>query len=175
MGAFRKAAPVVWAALLLLAGCGEDPFAAGDWKSASAAGVTLEWRVDGDDLALRVSAETTGWVAAGFDPEYGMESANIVIGYVSGSARVRDDWGVSEDQHASDTSLGGFDDVLESDGTETDGVTEIEALIPLDSGDIFDKPLVPGGTYTVILARGADGSDDYSSQHAAAGSVTIEL
>ncbi|MGM0628677.1 MAG: hypothetical protein ACQETZ_11005, partial [Candidatus Fermentibacterota bacterium] len=47
------AAALTALSLLLAAGCGEDPFGAGDWKTASAAGVTLEWRVDGNDLALR--------------------------------------------------------------------------------------------------------------------------
>ncbi len=169
-----KAALAVFV-LLLAAACGDDPFGAGNWQTATAAGVTLEWRVDGENLALRIRAETTGWVAVGFDPEYGMESANIIIGYYSGGPHVRDDWGVDESHHQSDTSLGGQDDVLESGGSETEGVTEIEALIPLSSPDIFDKPLSQGSSYTVILARGADGADDYSSQHVAAGTTVIEI
>jgi len=171
----RAAATLTALSLLLAAGCGEDPFGAGDWKAASAAGVTLEWRVAGDDLALRIRAETTGWVAVGFDPEQGMESANIIIGYYSGGVHVRDDWGVNESHHQSDVSLGGYDNILDRGGSETDGVTEIEALVPLDSPDVFDKPLSEGSTYTVILARGADGADDYSSQHASAGTTVIEI
>jgi len=163
-------------AVLAAAGCGEDPFQAGDWKSASAAGVDLEWRVDGEDLALRVSAGTTGWVAAGFDPETGMDFANLIIGYVDGSgAHVDDHWGTEPDQHVSDLSLGGLYNILQSDGSEEGGTTEIEVLIPLDSGDVFDKPLSPGSTYTVLLARGPDDADNYSTKHVAAGTVTVEI
>lgn len=135
------AATLTALSLLLAAACGEDPFGAGDWKTASAAGVTLEWRVDGNDLALRIRAETTGWVVVGFDPEQGMESANIITGYYNGEVHLRDDRGVNESLHRSDTALGGYNNILDSDGSETDGVTEIEALIPLDSPDVFDKPL----------------------------------
>lgn len=161
---------------LIAAGCGEDPFGAGNWKTASAAGVSLEWRVEGEDIALRISAETTGWVAAGFDPETGMDFANLIIGYVDGSgAHVDDHWGTEPDQHRSDLNLGGTYDVLQTDGSEEGGTTEIEVLIPLDSGDVFDKALTEGGTYTVILARGPDGADDYTTKHEAAGTVTVEI
>ena len=176
MGVFAKALFATVVVAVLAAGCGDDPFGAGEWRSASAAGVTLEWRVDGENLALRLSASTSGWVAVGFDPEAGMEFANIVIGYVdAGGVHVRDDWGTGESSHQSDVSLGGSADILDSDGTQSGGITTVEALIPMDSPDIFDKELVAGSTYTVILARGPDGSDNFTSAHQSAGSVTIEI
>jgi hypothetical protein len=169
-------AAAIAAALMVAAACGEDPFEAGNWSTASAAGVTLQWRVDGENLALRISAETTGWVAVGFDPGAGMEFANIIIGYVDGGGvHVTDDWGTDTDQHVRDTTLGGKNNVLDSDGSESGGRTEVEALIPLDSGDIFDKALNEGSTYTVILARGPDGADDYTTHHEAAGTTAIEI
>ena len=130
------------------------------YAETASSGITLKWKVEGNLLHLKVSAETTGWVAVGFDPVNRMEGANIIIGYVEdGAAYIRDDYAYTIVSHDSDESQGGTDDVTNPAGTESGGVTEISFTIPLDSGDAYDKPLVPGNAYNVILARGPDASD----------------
>ncbi len=151
-----------------------DPPDSVGFYSTTAAGVTLQYRVDNDKLHCILSANTTGWVAVGFNPTNMMLDADFIIGYVQGSnAFVRDDWGTGTTTHASDTSLGGVDNVTVIGGSESNGITEIEFSIPLDSGDQYDQVLELEQTYTIILARG--NTDDYSGYHTAADYSTISL
>lgn len=149
------------AALLLLAG------AASAWQELEVDGFLLKWQTQpGENLAVELTGPTTGWVAVGFDPAMMMMEANIIIGYVSeGNAYIRDDWGTHATSHQADTALGGTDDVTVLGGFESGGSTQIQFSIPLDSGDPYDKPLVPGETYTVLLARGPDGAKDFTTYH----------
>jgi hypothetical protein len=167
-------------AVLAWAGCGDDSTGPTQgeegWQQITEQGITLEWRAQGDSLEVVLSAPTTGWVGVGFDPDQQMSGANFLLGYVSGgSAQVRDDWGTGSFSHASDLSLGGTSDVTLDGGTEDSGETTLQITIPLDSGDDYDRALAQGQTYTVILAYGPDGADDFSSAHQVAASVSIGI
>lgn len=147
------------------------------WQETTVQGFTLRWAtVAANELSVELSYQTTGWVAVGFDPTMAMQDANIIIGYVAtGTPSVRDDFGVTSSSHAADTLLGGNHDLVIDGGSENGGVTEIKFTIPLDSGDSYDRPLVPGNTYTVILARSADGQDSFTAPHASVASTQIEI
>ena len=146
------------------------------YSTATDKGITLQWKVEGEMLKVKVSAPTTGWVAAGFDPSRWMKNANIVIGFVQdGKAVIRDDFGSGMTSHQSDLDLKGKDNVTDPIGKEENGTTEISFTIPLNSGDDKDKLLVAGKTYKVILAAGANDADDFSSRHKKIGSVEIKL
>lgn len=153
-------------------------FAETPWQQTSASGVVFEYRVTQDGLNLegKLIGETTGWVAVGFNPTNVMRNANIVIAYVSGvNAVIRDDWGNSNTSHVSDTSQGGTNDVTLLSGNEAAGVTTIHFTIPLVTSDQYDRPMQIGSTYPVILARGANGADNFTGMHAAAGNGSITL
>lgn len=141
--------------------------AAQGWQEQEVAGFTLRWATTGTDaLSVELAGPTTGWVAAGFDPDSMMLGANIIIGYYSGgSTYIRDDYGWQLTSHRDDTLLGGTSDVEIDGGGEGGGETQIRFTIPLDSGDQYDKPLDAGQTYTVLLAHGPDGADNYTAQH----------
>ena len=145
--------------------------------TTEAAGVTFHWTNDAEYLYAALSAETTGWVAVGFDPENRMQGANYIYGYVTnGAAFVEDMFGTSPagpGSHPADEDLGGGNDVVEYAGSEQGGVTVIEFKVPLDSGDEYDKPMVPGQTYRINLAMGA--ADDLNSYHAGRGTSEITL
>jgi hypothetical protein len=142
--------------------------------SVTSAGVTLKYKVDNTDLHCILSANTSGWIAVGFDPASMMQDANFIIGYVSsGSGFIRDDWGVSNTAHSSDISLGGTDDISLITASESGGLTELEFKIPLNSGDQYDSILELDQTYSILLARGNE--DDYDSYHAAAGFSEITI
>ncbi|OPL19785.1 MAG: hypothetical protein AVO35_02075 [Candidatus Aegiribacteria sp. MLS_C] len=147
------------------------------WQELTLEDFTLRWAtVSASELAVELSGPTTGWVAVGFDPATAMQNANIIIGYVaSGVPFIRDDFGVAPTSHAADTLLGGSHDLIIDGGTENAGTTEIMFTIPLDSGDQYDKPLVPGNTYPIILARSANGQDSFSAPHAVAATSQIEI
>lgn len=148
------------------------------WQTASAAGLSFEYRVNAEATHLEgiLNGETTGWIAVGFNPTSVMRNANIIIGYVSGGTGfVRDDWGTSNTSHAADTSMGGTSDVLLISSSELDGITSLHFNIPLDSGDQYDGALQIGSSYPIILARGANNADNYTGMHAAAGYAEIHL
>ena len=148
-----------------------------DWQEITIEGFVLRWATtSGTELSVELTGPTTGWIAVGFDPTAAMQNANIIIGYVASSTPViRDDFGVGMFSHGADTTLGGTHDVTIDGGSEAGGSTEIKFTIPLDSGDSFDRVLSPGNSYTVILARGANGMDNFTSPHAVTAVSEINL
>jgi len=155
-----------------------DVIVSGEYSETAKSGITLKWRIidNGANLEVVVTAPTTGWVSAGFDPTMQMKDANIIIGYVTGGeVRLRDDFGSAPIMHDADTSLGGTDNILSSHGSESGGMTEIAFTIPLDSGDSRDRKLVSGESYTVILAYGNDNDDSFDGQHKVRTAVQITL
>jgi len=176
---------ILTAAILLFTACNtvsEEVIGTGDidppdttgYYSTSAAGVTLRYKIENDQLHCILSGSTTGWIAVGFNPSSMMQDADFIIGYFHGNnAFIRDEWGTGTTTHAADVTLGGTDDVTVLSGNESEGVTELEFSIPLNSGDQYDQVLEIGETYTIILARGD--IDDFSSYHSDADYATIEL
>ncbi|MBM4399122.1 MAG: T9SS type A sorting domain-containing protein [Candidatus Cloacimonetes bacterium] len=159
--------------ILAANGLKETPYA-----TVTAGGVTFNYRVTENLLNLdcQLIANTTGWVSVGFSPVNQMQGANFIIGYHSGgNTFIRDDYGTSATTHASDTSLGGTNNVLTSSSSETGGVTQLNFVIPLNSGDAFDKVLAIGQSYSIILGRGNNGGDNFTSGHAGVGSAQISI
>ena len=146
------------------------------FEEARIGNIAVKWQLQGEDLRVELSANTTGWVSVGFDPDHQMAGANIIIAYVQdGTVHLSDDYGTASFAHDRDENLGGTNDVTEIDGEEQDGRTTVRFTIPLDSGDEKDKPLSRGNSYTVLVAHGRNGADDFSSYHAARGSFEMEL
>lgn len=138
--------------------------------------MTVYWKNNGDTLYMGLRGQVTGWVAIGFEPTTGMKDADMILGYVSGG-RV-----LVLDQHAtgtfgphpSDTELGGTSDILESGGSESGGVTVIEFSRKLNTGDRFDRVLVPGSTTRFIWAM-ADADVPATQHNIARGSGQLVL
>lgn len=148
------------------------------FKSVTSNNITLQWKAEGAVLHVRLQAPTTGWAAAGFDPQpgAGMQGANFIIGYVrNDTVFIRDDYGSSAYSHDPDAGAGGTDNVVITGGSESGGSTSLAFDIPLNSGDSRDRTLIAGQTYAVLLAYGPAGADDYTSQHQARTSISIQL
>ena len=146
------------------------------WQTASAGGVTFQYRVtqDSQNLEGKMTASTTGWVAVGFNPTSVMRNANFIIGYLSaGTGNIRDDWGTSNTTHVSDVSLGGQNNVTLVTGTESAGSTMLHFTIPLSTTDQYDRNMQIGQTYPIILAKGS--ADNYTGQHNDAGYASITI
>jgi hypothetical protein len=143
--------------------------------STEIAGVEVYWTNDATYLRIGLVAPGTGFVAIGFDPVRRMEGANFILGYVEdGKAYFRDDFGIESTAHMADVDRGGVNNIVSSAGAEWTDRTILEFIIPLDSGDEMDKPLVPGGTYTVLLAY-HDLQDGFTTRHSRRGSGQIQL
>ena len=142
-----------------------------------AGGVQFYWSTDAKFLYGALSARTTGWVSVGFDPQDRMQGADYIFGYVrDGQLFIEDMFGTrpfGSNSHPPDTELGGRNDIRESVGRESDGVTVVEFKIPLDSGDAKDKSLRAGQSYKIILAWGS--RDDFSSIHGGYGYATMTI
>ncbi|MBE0636287.1 hypothetical protein IH601_09845 [Candidatus Bipolaricaulota bacterium] len=139
------------------------------------AGVQIHWANDAQQLRVGLVSPGTGFVAIGFDPDRRMEGANFIIGSMhEGELTIRDDYGSESFAHVEDTSRGGVDDIIAADGNEWPDQTVIEFIIPLDSGDPMDKPLLPGHEYTVLVAYHSL-QDSFSAKHTRQGSGLLKL
>lgn len=137
--------------------------------------MTFSWKIDGDTLAVKLSAKTTGWVGIGFNPSVQMKDANYVLGYVKkGKARIIDEFGDKKTSHKSDKKLGGTVDAVLVGGTEEGGVTTVEFTLPLQSADKYDTSLEVNGDTTVLLAFGG-GRDSFRSKHKYRKTYTVNL
>ncbi len=142
---------------------------------AEANGFEIHWSSDAQTLRVGLISPGAGYLAIGFDPISRMEGANMILGAVSdGRLSVRDDVGTGPVAHSADTANGGRNDILEAAGSEANGKTYLEFVIPLDSGDAADRPLVPGKTYKVLIAY-HETNDDFSAWHSRRGSGSITL
>jgi len=104
-----------------------------------------------------------------------MQGADFILGAVSGGRTIsRDDVGNGPYSHAPDTALGGRDNIIRASGREANGQTVFEFVIPLHSGDAMDKRLVPGQTYTVLVAYHQI-NDDFDAKHSRRGTGEIRL
>jgi len=157
-----------------VAGPGTTPPDSLGYQSVTASGITLEFKIEGDNLHCKLSASTTGWVAVGFNPSQQMKDANFIIGYVdNGSGYIRDDFGVSNTVHEADINLGGSEDITLLSSSEAEGITRLEFNLPLDSGDSYDRTMEAGQSYPLILAKGS--SDDFTGYHTAVGMASLDL
>jgi hypothetical protein len=165
--------------LIVILGCDQGPARppATDtlgYNSVSSAGIMFRWKVDGANLRVIVVAPTRGWVGVGFAPTVRMQDANIILGYViGGKAYVSDEFGSGPTLHRPDVFASGTSNVMDAKGREYEGNTEISFAIPLNSGDLRDRPLVPGRSYTVLLAYGPDTADEFTTQHATRTSICV--
>lgn len=137
--------------------------------------MTFSWKVADENLHVKLSAKTQGWVGIGFNPEEKMKGADYVLGYVKkGEVKLRDDYGDSARAHKADKKLGGEDNVTVVGGEEAGGVTTVEFSIPLNSGDKYDTVITPDGETVVLLAYGGK-RDSFTSKHKYRGAITVNL
>lgn len=144
-------------------------------KSERVGDMEVRWQVDDGNLYFEVSAPTSGWIAVGFNPEKKMKDADVIIGCVKegGEVVIEDHFGTSMVSHTLDTELGGENQINDPEGSEENGVTTLKFVIPLDSGDAYDTVMVPGNTYTMIVAFGAD--DNMKQRHSFRDHIEFEL
>ena len=140
-----------------------------------AAGFGVHWTNDMTVLQVGLLSPGAGYLAVGFDPENRMQGANYIVAYVDeGGLAIRDDYGTGPVNHTADVELGGRNDVLSAAGREADGMTTVEFIIPLNSGDASDKRLMPGETYQILVAY-HDTIDGFTVKHSRRGAGEIRL
>jgi len=135
----------------------------------------LHWRVEDDRVFWAIEAQTEGWVSIGFDPENMMQGADIYFGWVDrGEAHMLDAFATGPTgPHPPDVHLGGTSDIIAFNATETDGLTTLEFVRLLATGDDWDKDIPPWGDLKVIWAMSDE--DDFAASHPVNGTATITM
>jgi hypothetical protein len=166
---------IPFAFLILMCTFSTNVFAAEYQHSFVSDKMTFDWSVEGEMLAVKLTAPTKGWVAVGFNPSKKMKDANIIIGYVKkGEVSIFDEYGTHPAKHARDSKKGGNDDVTVVGGSEEGKKTTIEFKIPIKTDDKLDTTLDVSGDTTVILAYGPD-RDSIRMKHAYHDTQVINL
>ncbi|MHC1679809.1 MAG: DOMON domain-containing protein [Methanomassiliicoccales archaeon] len=136
----------------------------------------LRWHVQGDTVFFAMSAITDGYLSIGFDPEFLMKDADLVVGWVNGTgdAFIVDAYSTGQfGPVVLDTELGGTDDILGSAGVVREGWTVVEFSRALSTGDHFDKDISLVGEIVVMWAIG--GVFDPATMPEDGGMVTIAM
>ncbi|MCA1792428.1 MAG: DOMON domain-containing protein [Desulfotignum sp.] len=127
--------------------------------------MSVSWTLEGEQIHLQLSAQTTGWVAIGIDPEDAMGGADIIIGAVkNGKVRIEDHYADSKRGHSPDEKLGGQNHVIHPEGSETDGVTTISFSLSASAAEQWDKPIHTDKMTRVMVAYGT-GRDSFRTTH----------
>ncbi len=127
--------------------------------------MTFSWSIDDKNIYVTISAETTGWVGIGFDPEKAMQGANIIIGAVKdGKSKVEDHYGNRKTGHKKDEQMGSKNHILDPAGSEENGVTTISFTLPLTNDDKWDKPINATGITRIMFAYGEE-QDSFKTRH----------
>ncbi|MGA2159941.1 MAG: DOMON domain-containing protein [Dehalococcoidia bacterium] len=135
---------------------------------------TINWSNDDQYVYIGMQAKTMGWVAVGFGATIFMNNANIVQGYFNnGKAVVADQYSSGNfGPHDDITTLGGTYGILDSGGTQANGITIIEFKRKLAPGDKYHAALVKG-TNKIIWACGGD--NQYLIKHVSRGEGAITI
>ena len=119
--------------------------------------ISFAWKVEGDKLAVKLAAETEGWVGIGFNPSKEMKDADFIIAYVKdGETKIFEEFGDSESSHSPDKKNGSTTDVALVGGTESGGITTVEFTIPLKSTDKNRAININGDTVVLLAYAGRD-------------------
>lgn len=134
------------------------------YKTVNVKKFVFSYLVADENLKVKVSYPTTGWIAVGFNPVRKMKGANFIFGYnLNGKAVVGDEYGDSPYSHKSDTLLNGKNNIIESTCTEENKTTTLSFTIPLNSGDTKDVILEKGKEITIVLSAGK--KDNFKIKH----------
>lgn len=138
-------------------------------------GLTFSWKIDGNNINVKLRATTTGWVAVGFNPIKHMLGANFILGSIdNGKVMTSDEFGVRETAHEPDTAIGGTNNVTNVSGEETRRETEIRFTTPLNSGDDADGEIKTNQFIPIAFAYSAR-NDNFKTRHFYRTTILVNL
>ncbi|MHA2168970.1 MAG: DOMON domain-containing protein [Candidatus Kariarchaeaceae archaeon] len=127
-------------------------------------GILVYWEFNDDNLTVALISSGTGWVSLAIGTS--MFDANMIMGGLDGlNAYCNDTISKGLVIPPDDTTqVGGSNDILAYNATESATNTTLEFVIPLDSGDSNDKLLVANNSYTMFFAY-HETIDDITIKH----------
>jgi len=147
-------------------------------RSTTQAAWTLAWIIDCSQQTINftLTVQTPGWIAIGFGTQEMMFPSDIIMGYVDDQTNIAfasDKWASQHALPDDDTSLGGEDNILSVNGSQSNGVTTLEITRLLSTGDTWDLPI--GNNNTIVLYSYNENTDSFDFQHTKNGIIIINL
>lgn len=137
-------------------------------------GMSVSWKIEGEQARIVMTAPTSGWVAIGFNTTGELAGTNLLMGCVAdGKALLSDRYIVTPGDHRSVGELGGTPAARLLSGSEDIASTRIEFLLSLHATDRWHHTLQAGQTYTLLLAFSRE--DDFAHHSMMRTSTTITL
>jgi hypothetical protein len=154
-----------------------------EWKKHldEKTGITFEWKVNGENLDVKLSAKTKGWIGIGFIPKSKrkkgakMKGVNIFIGYVkNGKAVIEDHYGKGPTKHKVDSKKNKAGELTNIAGSEAGGVTNLSFTYPLKGKHKKkDTDIVTNEKMVVLTAVGS--ADNVKGMHHSRNTFEIQL
>eukprot|EP00004_Rigifila_ramosa_P026743 TRINITY_DN845_c0_g1_i3.p1 TRINITY_DN845_c0_g1~~TRINITY_DN845_c0_g1_i3.p1 ORF type:complete len:1027 (-),score=201.31 TRINITY_DN845_c0_g1_i3:76-3156(-) len=130
--------------------------------------LSMSWSLNpsAGTISITLTCKCSGWVAIGLDPSAGPhDNTDMIMG--NGNGEVQDFWSTSLTTPALDTQQ----DINDISTHETNGVTVVSFSRKLTTGDVNDRPILPG-QHKVVWAYHAT-SDAFTDKHTAQSGSTI--
>eukprot|EP00004_Rigifila_ramosa_P011889 TRINITY_DN2547_c1_g1_i1.p1 TRINITY_DN2547_c1_g1~~TRINITY_DN2547_c1_g1_i1.p1 ORF type:complete len:553 (+),score=112.82 TRINITY_DN2547_c1_g1_i1:304-1962(+) len=147
-----------------------------DFLTPLAPGLFMAWKIVDQEISIQLAFDRLdAWVAIGFEPTQGMENVDIIACEYDGDGVpvVSDRWSVTYERPALDTERGGWNNLIEARGFQSDVSRVFQFKRLLVTNDTrFDRPI--GEVGTLIWAHGVEGQRQMT-QHSVnnRGTVTI--
>eukprot|EP00736_Rhodelphis_marinus_P003296 Rmarinus@m.14256 len=126
----------------------------------------IEWTITGQTIQITLDVATSAWAGFSISPNSAMARSDFVVGWLSsgGDGLLYDRYlnSDSQGQPSVDESLGGTHDVSLLEASTADGRLRVVFTRALDTGDVYDHPIVEGETTKMLWAYGDSASDDGS-------------
>ena len=137
-------------------------------------GMAVSWHFDDTNIHFEMSAPTSGWVTIGFNEASGIKYSYLLMGnVVNGKAYVVEHFSQSPGNYSPIENLGGTVQVWNISGQEEKGSTTIEFTLPIGRPTAYQKELLKGKKYHMIMAYSVD--DDFQHHSIMRTSVEIQL
>jgi len=160
--------------LLLLVGTvkGEYEF---NHSISSLPGYLIEWTITGDEIELRLTAPTTGWVGFGISESGGMIGGDEFVAHVDDTtgAVMSNDYHSTVQDFSTPPVLDTCNDWVVVSGMQTTQKTIITVKRKLDTNDTQDWPILNESMATRVMA--AYGSSDTFSYHGSSQRATTKI
>jgi len=127
----------------------------------------LYWNwIGNDSIRIAFSLPSVAFVGLGINASI-MANADIVIGYANNDATfgINDYFAFTEATPSTDTSLGGFNNLMNTWVSRINGITTVWFTRLLITGDQYDNIIIPNSTMNFIYAWGSSTTPGQLAYH----------
>ncbi|MEM1408085.1 MAG: DOMON domain-containing protein [Bacteroidota bacterium] len=123
-------------------------------------GMTMSYQIINDHIEITLKAPTLGWLGIGFNDQNSIVKSDLYLLRVKDrKAEGLDMYVIGAGNPKEDHKIGGYFNLREIEGKETDGSTTLKFQLPVQSKDRYDFSHEIGADFWLILAYSQ--SDDW--------------